>query len=207
VGTLLRLLHPMMPFITEELWEKLPGTEGFIATADWPRARPELVDAQAEADVGLLQQLVVKTRNLRAESHIGPGERIELLVQPDGPETRKLIESETALVAGLVRASTVEVVDRLPQDRIAARGVIDGLQLAVPLEGVLDLDAERARLRKDLQKVATELATRERKLSNASFVERAPAEVVQKERRLLAELQDRSGHLERLLAQLESGGS
>jgi len=202
---LLRLLHPMIPFITEELWSSLPGNHGFLARAEWPEPTDGRDDPDAEAEIDLLRETIVKIRNLRAESNIDPGRRIGVLLHAEDGEARATLREQTALIAALVRAETVQVVERFEEGMIAARGVIRGVQIALPLEGLLDLDAERARIAKDLDKVGKELAARARKLANPSFVERAPAEVVEKERRLHDELGEREQRLRDLLAVL--GGS
>jgi valyl-tRNA synthetase len=204
LGVLLRLLHPMMPFITEELWHKLPQEESFLAAADWPLLNEALIDTQAEEQVALLQETVVKIRNLRAESNIDAARRIEVLLVPQDSANHELLATQSGLIAALVRAAKVRLVDRLAPSLIAARGAINGVQIALPLEGLLDLDAERARLRKDLGKLERELQGRAKKLSNSCFVERAPEDVVEKERRLHRELLERKDRLEQHLAELGS---
>jgi valyl-tRNA synthetase len=203
LGALLRLLHPIVPFITEELWHKLPAVgDGLLAAESWPQADDSLIDAEAERRVEQLQETVVKIRNLRADHNIDPGRRIEILLAAEEPGTASMLEEQRELIAALVRAGEVRRVDSIPEATIAARGTTGSVQIAVPLEGLLDLDAERARIRKDLEKVGKELRSRSRKLNNLSFLERAPAEVVEKERRLHAELVERRDRLEGHLATL-----
>ncbi len=196
LSALLRLIHPLMPYISEELWHKLPQPESYLATAEWPRADESKIDETAERQVELLQETIVKIRHMRAESNIEPGRRIRVSLHADDPRDAALLRAEAALVSTLVRADRIELVSRLDTDSVAARGVVRGLQIAIPLEGVLDLPAERKRLRRDLDKVSRELDTRGRKLSNNAFLERAPAEVVEKERRLQHELLERRQRLE-----------
>jgi valyl-tRNA synthetase len=191
----------MVPFITEELWHKLPQKQSFLAGAPWPRCDESLLDPATEQDVELLKEAAVKIRNLRAEHNIDASRRIEVLLSAEDDAVAGMLRSQADLLGALVRASSVRVVDAI-ETPIAARGTIPGLQLAVPLEGLLDLDAERARLRKDLKKVEGELESRSRKLNNPSFLERAPAEVVAKERRLHQELAERRQRLEQHLATL-----
>jgi valyl-tRNA synthetase len=202
LGTLLRLLHPMIPFITEELWHKLPQDESYLAAADWPRCAEGRIDEQAEHEVELLQETVVKIRNLRAESNIASSRKIEVLLVAEDAGIRQTLGAQVGLIESLVRAGAVRVVDGFPEGLIAARGAISGLQIAIPLEGLLDLEAERARLKKDLEKLARELASRSKKLNNESFLQRAPREVVDKERRLHRELLERRERLEQHLASL-----
>jgi len=202
LDTLLRLLHPFMPFITEELWQKLPHSAGYLAAGSWPQVDAELLDPAAEQAVELLQELVVKIRNLRAETNIEPAKRVRVLLHAAGRPEFELLRGETERIAALVRAEKVELRERIDKDLVAARGVVRDVQIAIPLEGLLDFDAARGRLMKDLDKVEKELGTRSRKLNNASFLERAPAEVVERERERQHELIERKGRLEQNLVLL-----
>jgi valyl-tRNA synthetase len=202
LDTVLRLLHPFMPFITEELWEKLPGSEGLLASASWSESDGTAFDETAESDVTTLQDLVIKVRNLRAESHIDPGRQIRILVHPMTDAEASLVREQVDRIAPLVRASAVEIVEEFPAGLVAARGVAGGFEVAIPLEGLLDLDAERTRLDRDLAKVSRELEARNRKLHNTSFLQKAPPEVVEKERILHAELAEKKERIERTLATL-----
>jgi valyl-tRNA synthetase len=204
---LLRLLHPMMPFITEELWHKLPREDSYICKAEWPEFDQSKVDEEAERAVALLQETVVKIRNLRAESNIDASSRIELLLQaPEGAVADALRAQEESLKL-LVRADSVRFVDTIEKGLVAARGTTGSCQIAIPLEGLLDLDAERRRLQKELAKVERELDSRGRKLENSSFLEKAPPEVVEKEKLLHGRLLERKEKLERHLDSLDHGGS
>jgi valyl-tRNA synthetase len=203
LGMLLRLLHPFMPFITEELGEKLPGSTGFMAAAAWPECDPARLDPAAEADVAVVQETVVKIRNLRAETNIDAGKRIEVLLVPQEDPVRALMVEQAGVIASLVRAAEVRCVGELADDLVAARGSVRGTQIAIPLAGLLDFEVERGRLRKELGKVEKELASRSRKLANASFLERAPAEVVERERSIQQELQQRLEQVRQHLAVLQ----
>jgi valyl-tRNA synthetase len=205
MDALLRLLHPFMPFISEELWQRLPHEGAYLAAAAWPRSNERFIDPGAERDMQVLQDLVVKIRNLRAESNVDAARRVEVLVHGAGDAATALIARHAGLVATLARASSVRVVDRIDGSLVAARGVVRDLEVAIPLQGVLDFAAERTRLTRELEKLESEAAARERKLSNASFLERAPAEVVQKERDLQRELLGRKTRIETTLERLRGG--
>jgi len=203
LGAVLRLLHPIMPFITEELWHRLPVGDGFLAGADWPESDTSKIDAQAERDVEVLQAVVTKVRNLRAETNLDPSKRVELLLHTDESSDERTLVDHASLIGSLVRAKDVRVVDAIETRLVAARGVAGGVQVAIPLEGLLDFDSERARLKRDLSKVDRELESRSRKLNNPSFLERAPREIVERERGLQGELVARKQRLEQHLALLE----
>jgi valyl-tRNA synthetase len=204
---LLRMLHPFMPFLTEELWHKLPGERTFLAAGTWPDHDPSRIDDSADRQMGLVQSLVVKIRNLRAETNIDTGQRVDVLLHASTEQEARLLREQSPLIASLCRAGRVKVEDHISEDVVAARGVAGGVQIAIPLEGLFDFDAARERILKDLGKLDKELVTRSKKLSNASFLERAPADVVEKERRLHGELLERKAKLESNLALLGDGGS
>ena len=202
LDTILRMLHPFMPFVTEELWQKFPHEGALLAAAAWPRSDAALADARAERDVEILQELVVRIRNLRAETGIDPSRRIDVRLHAVSARNAKLLEEQARLVGTLVKASAVEVVPEIPATLVAARGITRGIEIAIPLEGLLDFDAERRRLSRDLEKIDADVETRSRKLANESFLERAPADVVEKERAAHRELLERKRKLETTLAAL-----
>jgi valyl-tRNA synthetase len=149
--------------------------------------------------------LVVRIRNLRAESRIEPGRRIEIEIHPTADGSADLLREERERIAVLVRASDLRIVDSFPEGRVAARGVARGFEIAIPLEGILDIAAERERLEKNLGKIERELAARGKKLASASFVEKAPPHVVEKERALHAELEEKRGRIAQSLQTLAGG--
>ncbi len=202
LATVLRLLHPFMPFLTEELWHRLPGERGLLALESWPQTSDVPRDATAEADVTRLQEIVVKIRNLRGECRIEPGQRIRLLLHTEDRQLHGLLEAEAARVGTLVRASEVEIVAALDPSIVAARGVGGGVQIAIPLAGLLDLEAEGKRIRRDLARVTADVAGRARKLADSRFLAGAPPEIVDKERRLHAELLQEQAKIERHLTTL-----
>ncbi len=205
LDVLLRLLHPFMPFLTEELWQKLPHRGEYLTVASWPIKNEARLDLRAERDVEILQDLVVKARGLRADSNIDPSRRIELRLHPANPRNAKLLRDHSALIAGLVRASSVLVVDRIEDRMPAARGTARGVEMALPLEGLLDFEVERVRLAREMAKLEAEAAARARKLGNEAFLLRAPADVVEHERSLQKALLDRRKRIEEALSALRGG--
>ena len=201
---LLRMLHPMMPFITEELWAKLPGCSGFVAVAAWPSKDDYRSDEAAEGQMKVLQQTVVEIRHLRAESGIDAGKRIPVFLHASNPDVSSMLDEQQDLIATLVRAESISILGGIADDLVAARGLVAGVQIALPLQGLLDFQAERERIGKEIDKVEKELAARSKKLANHSFISRAPAEVVDKERSLQHELVLRKERLAKNLANLSS---
>ncbi len=197
------LLHPFVPFVTEEIWHHLPGTSGSISRAALPEVSA-FQDAAAEERMGILIAAVTAVRNLRGETGIAPGQSLEALVHAARPEVRETLAGERELVMRLARLSALSFLELPERPRGAATAVAAGATIYVRLEGVLDFAREAARLEKELGKIEKELGTLERKLGNAEFLAKAPAEVVQNVRAQQAELGERRGklrsHLERIRA-------
>jgi valyl-tRNA synthetase len=203
----LRLLHPFMPFLTEELWQRLPHEGASLCVASFPEWRAEEDDPEAEREMAILIMAVTKLRNLRAESGIDPGRKVEVLFRTDLARPRRLVEEHGLLLRTLARLSGFSFVEEIPSGLAAARGVIPGLEMAIPLAGAMDLEEERRRLSRELEKVDRELEAANRKLETPSFAERAPSEVVAKVRSLQRELMDRKAKLTGSLSGLPAPGS
>jgi valyl-tRNA synthetase len=191
----LRLLHPFMPFITEELWQRVPHEGESVVIAPYPEFDASMVDPDAEADIAQLEEIVVKVRNIRAEMNVDPKTALPLRVAVDGTGIGEMIERNREYVRRLARVGEIEVVRALSGEKGAAQAVAGSVSLEIPLAGVMDLDAERARLSKELDKVLDQISGLERKLSNASFVERAPVAVVEENRQRLADYESQAARL------------
>jgi valyl-tRNA synthetase len=191
----LRLLHPFMPFITEELWQNLPHQGESIVIASYPQFDPELVDDRIEAQVNLIQEIVVKVRNIRSEMNVDAKQPVAVRVATTDPALKSLLSDSRDYIFKLAQVSQMEIVPQLGADKLSAQAVAGGLALEVPLAGLIDVDAEKSRLQKALEKAQMEISKIERTLSNASFVDRAPKEVVEENRRRLADYQDQAAKL------------
>jgi valyl-tRNA synthetase len=181
----LRLLHPFMPFITEELWQRLPHEGESIMIAPYPRASEAGVDAGAEREMTLLMQAVSAIRNIRGEMRISPAQTLEATVKTAAGDQR-LLGEHAALIGTLARAR-VTIDPRASRPRSSALGVAGQSEVYVHLEGLVDLAAERQRLEKEIKRVGDAVAFTRGKLARPEFTERAPAEIVDKEREKLAE--------------------
>jgi valyl-tRNA synthetase len=211
----LRLLHPVVPFVSAELWARLPpvGDERRAAdliVAPWPEPEARWMSQDVEARMAGFQELIVEVRRLRKEYGIPEGGRIAIHVfrsehegGVDGFPT--LVREQTAALEQLARVNRVETE---AGHGVGAHAVLkNGVEVFVPLEGVIDLDRERSRLREEIAKLEGLHAGTSRKLDNAAFVARAPAEVVQKERDRLAQLEEQRTKLGVKLAALEGVGA
>jgi len=199
LSVILRLLHPLMPFVTEELWQQLPNSDGSIMAAVFPEPAQSLVDHQAEEQMAVVADVTTAIRNIRGEMNIAPAAKVE--AKAYGPDNLVgLLEAHGDYIKDLARLSTLEARRDGERPRMAASAVVRELEIFVPLEGVLDFAEESRRLQKEIGKLEPELARSKKKLTNDEFLARAPAEVVAKERDKLERL---SSKLEKLQTQLE----
>jgi valyl-tRNA synthetase len=200
--TTLRLLHPFMPFISEELWQRLPHRGESIMIAAFPKAGRKGRDPEAERLMAPVLDVVSAIRTIRSESRISPAVELKVSVKPAGPAAADALAASTAVIGSLARAAIAVMADgeRPAQSAMAATPSGD---VFVRLEGVVDFDAERQRLRKEVERAGKEIAFLEGKLGRPDFVERAPAEVVERERARLAEQRQIEQKLTASLAALE----
>ena len=201
LDTCLRLLHPFMPFMTEEAWRYLPHEGEALIIADWPESDEKLRDADAETLMTSFLEVVREIRNTRAEYNVDPGRRIQALIRP-GQAATKLVENAFILK----RLCNVERLDLLPADspdpENAASIVVGELALYLPLEGMLDIAAERQRLATERAKLQQQLERSLKMLGNANFLERARPDVVERERNRKAELESATAQIDERLANL-----
>jgi len=199
----LRLLHPFMPFITEEIWQRLPGAGESIMIAPYPRVEAEQGDAAAAHDMDLVMTAVTAIRGIRGEMRIAPGMALSVTIRP-APDDEALFAATAALIAALARAQ-VGVDPRATRQRDTALAVLGSSEIYVDLAGVVDLAAERSRLEKEIRRAAETVSFIETKLARADFVERAPAEIVEKERQRLREQRETRAKLEASLGWIRDG--
>ena len=205
-----RLLHPIVPFVTAELWSRLPWPEGDerpedLIVAPWPDGSDGRRDEDAERDFGALRELIVEVRRLRKQYGVAEGERIRIRLTGGDPRLLLTVRSQAAALERLAR---IGGVDEGEGSGIGAHAVLGGgTELFVPLEGVIDLDRERARLREEIKRLLGLSDGTRKGLDNDNFISRAPAQVVQKERDKLARYEEQASKLQEKLVQLEGGSS
>jgi valyl-tRNA synthetase len=208
LSSILRLLHPFMPYVTEELWNHLPNTEGSIMVADFPKSQESLVDLQAEEQMGVVMDVTTAIRNIRGEMNIAPAAQVDAVIF--GPDNlTDIVEMHGHYIEDLARLSSLEMHRDGKRPRVAASAVVRELELFVPLEGVLDFEEEGHRLQKEISKLEPELARSRKKLANKEFLNRAPEDVVTKERDKFERLGDKLNKLQRQferLRKISNGG-
>jgi valyl-tRNA synthetase len=206
----LRLLHPFMPFITEEIWQRLPferPTES-ICLAPYPAPDPRLRAPAAEAEMQALVEAIDGLRTLRGESNLSPALRIAAHIHSDDAAVRATLERGRGYLMPLAGLGSLQVGPVGPPPQQAAAEVRAGMELYVPLAGLVDLAEERERLLKEVERAVKEIAQIDKKFENPNFAARAPAEVVEKDRARRTELEHRIAKLEdslRRIAPVEPG--
>ncbi len=176
----LALLHPLYPFLTEEIWAFLPGGPDALIRARWPEPAGRL-DEAAEREMALLQGAVIAIRNMRAEMNVPPGSRVSVVVKA-GAEAASVLERGRAFLESLARVESMTVGPDLAKPPQSASAVFEGTEIHLPLKGLIDLEAEGRRLEKKRDELTRGIEAADRKLANQQFVDRAPAEVVAAER-------------------------
>lgn len=195
----LRLLHPVVPFVTESLWQRLPGRAAgeFLVKASWP------VQQHAEPSAGArefetIREAVLAVRQIRGDNHVSPGKMIDVVIVPkaanDGAALRALIEREAATLGRLTR-SDVRLAETAPGGAAAHAVLTGGTEVIVPLAGLIDVDKECERLRGEVAELEKQIVSREGRLSNEKYVAKAPANVVANDRAILAEMKAKRDQL------------
>lgn len=178
----LRLLHPLMPFITEELWQRLPHEGETISLAQFPSYNPAAEDPETCTRMETLIALITKVRNIRSEMNIPTAARPALHLGTKNAAAREVVETNLEHVKRLARVDSIELSDTLPELRPAAADVVAGIEVRIPLSNLIDLSKERERLAKELSRKEQEARGLATRLDSHSFRERAPEEVVEKHR-------------------------
>ncbi|WP_339857419.1 class I tRNA ligase family protein, partial [uncultured Nisaea sp.] len=193
----INLLNPLMPFITEELWSAFGG-EGQLITTAWPDGLQDAADADAIAEMDWVVRLISEVRSIRSEMNVPAAAKIDLLLKDMSAQTAERLERNRDVILRLARLENISATDDIPTG--AVQGVIDEAMIVLPIADVVDLAQERVRLEKDLGKLDGEIMKLDKKLSNESFISRAPAEVVEENRERLA---DEKARRDKLAAALE----
>jgi valyl-tRNA synthetase len=208
LDVVLKLLHPVMPFLTEELWAQTADLgaprehQGFLMVAKWPELPSSLIDTAADAEIGLIIEAISEGRSVRAELNVPNSARPPLLVVEANAAQAKVLKDSAPLICQLLRVAEIGFVDAAPEGAIPY--VVDGATLALPVAEFIDLTAERARLGKEVATLGSDIERTAKKLDNADFIARAPEEVVEENRERLADAQAAKAKLEAALGRLSA---
>jgi valyl-tRNA synthetase len=195
----LQLLHPVMPFITEEIWHKLPGAQGSIMLSSYPRCHPEKSDGDAEGQMALIIDVVNSIRNVRWEMNVPPAQKVEVILSSRNARSREVLSQHRVYVENLARAERITVVEQIEKPESAATAVAQDVEIFMPLKGIIDFAEEERRLKKEINKLEKDLATVSKKLSSEDFLRKAPHDIIEKEKSKAREVNEKR---EKLLTSL-----
>jgi valyl-tRNA synthetase len=200
---ILKMLHPFMPFVTEELWAETgkigPDRKTLLALSDWP-ALDGFGDAEADAELGWLIELISGIRSVRQEMNVPPAAKLALEIVGAAPETVMRVVRQTGALTRMARLETIGEAARVPRD--SAQIVVGEATYVLPLAGVIDLGVEKARLERDVARLDADIAQIDRKLANPQFVAKAPEEVIEEQRARRTDAVDRRQRIQEALARL-----
>ncbi|MEK4255181.1 valine--tRNA ligase [Ureibacillus sp. FSL K6-2830] len=199
----MRLLHPMMPFITEEIWQHLPHEGESITVAEWPKVRPEFNFKEESNHMKLLMDIIRSVRNIRAEVNTPISKKVPLFIKAKDAETVKILEDNKAYIEKFCNPEQLVIGEQVATPEKSMTAVVTGAELFLPLAGLINLEEEIARLEKELDKWAKEVKLVSGKLSNENFVKKAPEALVAKEREKLADYQEKYDTVKKRLDELK----
>ncbi|MCZ6678475.1 MAG: valine--tRNA ligase [Candidatus Poribacteria bacterium] len=201
-GTM-RLLHPMMPFITEEIWQRLPHKGESVVVAPWPAPNAEWADTAAEDAMQTIMNVIESIRSIRGEMNVPPSSEVEVLIQAPDRHIRDLLaEHLVEYLPAFTRFSRISIAEHQEKPPAAASAVIGALLIYIPLAGVIDIEKEKSRLQRRLDKVMKDFAGTQKTLDNPRFLDRAPEAVVEQKRTRLEELDSEKEKLEATMRML-----
>jgi valyl-tRNA synthetase len=200
LGDILKLLHPVMPMITEEIWQKLPISDKSIMISSWPEYNSKEIDEKAENKMARIMSVIKAVRNIRNEMKVDPGRKIEAILLADN-ENQEILKDGESYIKNLAKIDDLTMqkeMDERPQP--SSTSIVNGIEVILPLEGMIDIEKELKRLKKELEDVKYEIDRAKCKLGNEGFVNNAPQELVEGEKEKLEEYKDKK---EKLLERIE----
>jgi valyl-tRNA synthetase len=178
----LRLLHPFMPFITEELWQQLPHKGDSIMVADYPLFNNTLVNDDIEREMNIIMEVSRGIRNIRSEMNIPPAKKLDVILRTDNEKKLQAIQRQNSYISELSRLRNLSVIKNGKEPKMAIASIVEDIEIFVLLEGVIDIQEEKNRLNRELKKVNSDIIFLSKRLSNQDFIARAPKEVIEKDR-------------------------
>jgi valyl-tRNA synthetase len=204
LDNILRLLHPFMPFITEEIWQKIPHQGLSISISRWPEYKKERRKRNVKEKVGTIQEVIKTIRNIKAEMNIPLTKGIDVYIRVVDGKKEKLVREHLSYIKNLAHVQSFKIGSLLEKPEYSATGVLEDLEIFVPLKGVIDLEAEVQRLERKLQKIEKEMIVTNKKLNNSDFIQKAPENIIKKEKEKTKELTDILNLIQKNLKALKS---
>ena len=189
----LKMLHPFMPFITEEIWQKLQTGEETIMLSDFPKEEKEFINIDTEKEFDCLKEIISAIRNIRGEANVSPSKKIEVIFKTADENARNILQNNAKILDKLANVEKYEFNVEIP--KLVGFRLVDTTEIYVPLAELIDLDKEIEKLEKSIEKVQKDLDRTLNKLSNENFVKRAKPEAVEKEKRIKEELENKIAKL------------
>ena len=201
----LKLLHPFMPFITEEIWQKLPQDENSIMVSAFPEYREAQTNEAIEKEIALIMEVITGIRNIRGEMNLNPGLKLKVLVKTQSSEIQQTLQYHVEYIRELARVEHLEAGSNIEKPKVSASSVLGEIDLIIPLEGMMDFQEERNRIEKELKKIEKDLIFLDKKLSNPNFVKKAPVDIIEKDEQRKKSLSLKQVKLEIHLKTIEQG--
>lgn len=196
----LRMMHPIMPFISEEIWHALTkfmpiNNASSIMTAEWPAADDKKLEGSAVKEMNLLQNIIVAVRTIRSEMNVPPVKAIEIIMNINSEELKNIVQNNISYIKFLARIENVQIGDKLKRPQQSAMAVVSGIEIFIPLSGLIDLEKEKQRLNKEISNTEIELQRCQQKMNNSDFVKRAPEKEIEKIKERLKEAESKKERL------------
>ncbi len=205
---ILRLLHPFMPFVTEEIWQKLPVEGEALVVAEYPGPDESCEDRESEEFVNILKDIIVEVRTIRSENHIVPQRKIDLIVISANENIRDEILKLKEYICSLASVREIEILEKFPSGKKLLKGVAGNMELAIPIEsGLIDFKVEKKRLERELQKITGDIEKLQKRMKSKDFIERAPEKVIKGTKQGLKEMGEKRKKFERNLEQINEWSS
>jgi len=200
----LRLLHPFMPFVTEDIWQRMPGVKGSIMKAAFPQSSDFISDKKALDEMELVMGVITGVRNIRGEMNIHPSKKVDILMEIPDEKDIAIIKKNISHIRNLTKAGSVEIEKHAVKPEASATTVLGRNQIHVLLKGIIDFEEEKKRIRKEIAKIQKDMEADDRKLSSSGFLENAPPDILEKVREKVQSLKEKMAKLDKNLKFFEA---
>jgi valyl-tRNA synthetase len=204
LSAVLRLMHPFMPFVTEDIWQRIPGVKESIMKAEFPQSSGFIFDKDALEDMNLVMGIITGVRNIRGEMNIHPSKAVDIIMDIFDDRHAEIINNNLSHIRSLSKAGTVTIERHATKPEASATAVLENDQIHVLLKGIIDFEEEKKRIRKEISKVENDMEADSRKLTSPGFMENAPPDIVEKVKEKVAGLKEKAAKLDKNLKFFEA---